>query len=125
MEVNVPVAKLYSTVWTDDLDGSLATTTLELTLDGITYAIDLSEENAVRMRSVLEPYIRAASRAGRRGRRTNWPVDQVPAGNAQSPHQRAREWLRMNGHEVGSRGRLSRELLQRYESSQGACLLGG
>lgn len=34
----------------------------------------------------------------------------------------------MNGHEVGSRGRLPQELLQRYESARGGserCLLGG
>lgn len=119
MEVDVPVAKQYSTAWTDDLDGSFAATTLEFSFDGITYAIDLSEANAVRMRDCLEPYIQAASKAIRRPARTTWPVQQSPAGEAQSPHRRAREWLRMNGHEVGSRGRLPQELLQRYESAQG------
>ena len=119
MEVDVPVAKQYSTAWTDDLDGSFAATTLEFSFDGVTYAIDLSEANAVRMRDCLEPYIQAASKAIRRPARTTRPVQQSPAGEAQSPHQRTREWLRMNGHEVGSRGRLPQELLQRYESAQG------
>ncbi len=121
------MVKLYSTAWTDDLDGSLAATTLEFSFDGVTYAIDLSEANAVRMRDCLEPYIRAASKASRRSERKTWPVEQPPADKAQSPHQRAREWLRMNGHEVGSRGRLPQELLQRYELAQGGaerCLLG-
>lgn len=121
------MVKLYSTAWTDDLDGSLAATTLEFSFDGITYAIDLSEANAMRMRDCLEPYMRAASKASRRSERKTWPVEQSPADKAQSPHQRAREWLRMNGHEVGSRGRLPQELLQRYELAQGGaeqCLVG-
>lgn len=119
MEVDVPVAKLYSTAWTDDLDGSLAATTVEFSFDGITYAIDLSEANAARMRECLEPYIRSASKASRRSERKTWPGEHSPAGKAQSPHRQAREWLRMNGHEVGSRGRLPQELLQRFESAQG------
>ncbi|MCX8562779.1 Lsr2 family protein [Mycolicibacterium mucogenicum] len=117
--MNGSVAKRYSTAWTDDLDGSAAATTLEFSFDGIRYAIDLSEANAVRMRSCLEPYIRAASKASRGNDRTNWPVEQSSSGKAQSHHQRAREWLRTNGHVVGSRGRLSRELLQHYESARG------
>lgn len=121
------MAKLYSTAWTDDLDGSLAATTLEFAFDGIAYSIDLSEANAMRMRDCLEPYIRAASKASRRSERKSWPAQQSSAGKTQSPHQRAREWLRMNGHEVGSRGRLPQELLQRYELAQGGgerCLVG-
>jgi hypothetical protein len=72
----------------------------------------------MRMRSCFEPYIRAASKASRRRDRTSLPVEKSSSGRAQSHHQRAREWLRTNGHEVGSRGRLSQELLQRYESAR-------
>ncbi|SEB26065.1 MULTISPECIES: Lsr2 family protein [unclassified Mycobacterium] len=122
------MAKQYSTAWTDDLDGSVAATTLEFSFDGVRYAIDLSEANAVRMRNCFEPYIRAASRASRGSDRTNWPVEQASSGKERSHHRQAREWLRMNGHEVGSRGRLPQELLQRYEAARGGserCLLGG
>lgn len=104
------MAKWYSTTWTDDLDGSDAATTLEFSFEGVAYAIDLSEANAVLMRRCFEPYIRAASRASRLSERLE---------KSQTRHQRAREWLRTNGHEVGSRGRLPRELLQRYESARG------
>jgi nucleoid-associated protein Lsr2 len=109
-EVNLPLAKRYSTTWTDDLDGSDAATTLEFSLDGVAYTIDLSEANAVLMRRCFEPYVGAASGASRRSERFE---------KSQTRHQRAREWLRTNGHEVGSRGRLPRELLQRYELARG------
>lgn len=115
--MNVPVAKRYSTIWTDDLDGSAAAETIEFSIDGVTYAIDLSDANALRMRSAFEPYIRAARSASRRRIRTNWPLEQQLFEEPSTSHQRAREWLRVNGHEVGSRGRLSKDLLQRYESA--------
>lgn len=112
------MAKRYSTLWTDDLDGSVAATTLEFSFDGVAYAIDLSEANALRMRSCFEPYIRAASKASRSGERTISLVEQPPFERPQTHARRAREWLRLNGHEVGSRGRLPQELLQRYESAR-------
>lgn len=121
-EVNVPVAKRYSTLWTDDLDGSVAATTLEFSLDGVAYAIDLSEANALRMRSCFEPYIRAASKASRSLGRTVSLLEQPSFERPQTHARQAREWLRLNGHEVGSRGRLPQELLQRYESARDGAL---
>lgn len=106
------------------MDGSDAATTLEFSLDGVAYAIDLSEDNAERLRTCLEPYIGAARKIGRRRVRTNWLLEQPqfeqpPFERQQSHHQRAREWLRMNGHKVGDRGRLPQELLQTYELAEG------
>lgn len=39
----------------DDLDGSEATQTLNYTVDGQEYEIDLSEENAEKLRTTLAP----------------------------------------------------------------------
>jgi hypothetical protein len=50
------------TQWTlvDDLDGSPATTTVEFGLDRRSYSIDLSAENAARLRAVLGEFAAAA-----------------------------------------------------------------
>ncbi|MUL77062.1 Lsr2 family protein [Mycobacterium sp. CBMA226] len=109
------MAKRYSTTWTDDLDGSPAAETIEFSIDGVTYAIDLSDANALRMRGTFEPYIRVARKASRRRVRTNWRLEQPSFEEPPISHQRVRAWLRMNGHDVGSRGRLSKDLLRRYE----------
>lgn len=50
------------TQWTlvDDLDGSPASTTVEFGLDGQSYAIDLSTENAAKLRAALAEFVAAA-----------------------------------------------------------------
>ena len=40
----------------DDLDGSDASGTFDFSLDGRNYQIDLSDENAAKLRDVLAPY---------------------------------------------------------------------
>lgn len=47
-------------VLVDDLDGGPASTTVEFGLDRHRYAIDLSAENAARLRGVLGEYVEAA-----------------------------------------------------------------
>ena len=52
----------------DDLDGTEANETVEYALDGVTYEMDLNDENAKQLREVFGPYISAARRTG--GRRS-------------------------------------------------------
>ncbi len=53
----------------DDLDGSEAEETVEFGLDGAFYEIDLSEDNAERLRDALSEYVEHARRqAGARRR---------------------------------------------------------
>jgi hypothetical protein len=44
----------------DDLDGGRASTTVEFGLDGTSYAIDLSAENAARLRGVVAEFVGVA-----------------------------------------------------------------
>jgi len=50
----------------DDLDGSEASQTVPFSLDGVTYEIDLSEENASALRDELARYVASARRIGGR-----------------------------------------------------------
>jgi hypothetical protein len=47
------VAQQVIVQFVDDLDGSVASGTVEFALDGKDYAIDLSDENAAKLREVL------------------------------------------------------------------------
>lgn len=47
----------------DDIDGSPATTTIEFSVGGKNYSIDLSEANAAAFNEALAPYIEHARRA--------------------------------------------------------------
>lgn len=53
----------------DDLDGREASETVRFDLDGYSYEIDLSDDNAASLRGALAPYVDAARRVSARGRR--------------------------------------------------------
>lgn len=52
----------------DDLDGTPADETVAFALDGVRYELDLSDDNASRLREQLEPFTEAARRVGGRRR---------------------------------------------------------
>ena len=60
------MARQVITTLIDDLDGKKADRTVEFSLDGVNYTIDLSEANAGKLRKALDPFIAAGTRLGRR-----------------------------------------------------------
>ena len=104
----------------DDLDGADAAGTFDFALDGRQYQIDLSDENAAKLRDALAPYIGAARKArGRgRGRATRQAaVAEKPARSSRDQTAAIREWARANGHEVSDRGRISKSVMQAYQTA--------
>ncbi len=63
------MAKRTIVTLVDDLDGKEAAETVTFTVDGATYEIDLTERNAAKFRRLLAPYIEAARKAKRGGKR--------------------------------------------------------
>lgn len=53
----------------DDIDGVEGATTIEFSLDGFDYAIDLRPENEKALRDALAPFVGAARRTGGRKKR--------------------------------------------------------
>jgi hypothetical protein len=71
------------TRYTDDLDGSEASECVEFALDGREYEINLSDENAARLRAVLAPFAAAARPTGRRHRQpSSLTAQRAKAGSA-------------------------------------------
>ncbi len=95
----------------DDTDGSTADETVSFSLDGVDYEIDLTTENAGKLREALAPWVGHARRAGgrratgRRGRSTR-----SGSGDA----AKIREWARANGYTVSDRGRIPAEITEAY-----------
>ena len=107
----------------DDLDGSEASQTVPFSLDGVTYEIDLSEENASALRDELGRYVAAARRIGGRKVRlaTGQSLSGAPtAGTDRERNRQIREWAQANGYEVAERGRLSSEIIAGFEADQAA-----
>ncbi len=109
----------------DDLDGSEASQTVPFSLDGVTYEIDLSEENASTLRDELARYVAAARRIG--GRKVRLATGQSLGGASGSGsgtdrerNRQIREWAQANGYEVAERGRLSSEIIAGFEADQAA-----
>ena len=103
----------------DDLDGSDASGTFDFSLDGRQYQIDLSEENAAKLRDALAPFIGAARKAGRgRGRGPRQTaVAEKPARSNRDQTGAIRKWARENGHQVSERGRIPKSVVEAYQAA--------
>lgn len=95
----------------DDIDGSKAEQTVTFSLDGVSYEIDLSEDNAARLREELGAWVAKSRRVS--GRRTRGTGASAPAKDS----AKVREWARENGYEVSDRGRISAEIRTAYENA--------
>jgi len=95
----------------DDIDGSKAEQTVTFSLDGVSYEIDLSEDNAARLREELGTWVAKSRRVS--GRRTRGTGASAPAKHS----AKVREWARENGYEVSDRGRISAEIRTAYENA--------
>ena len=104
------MAKKTIVEWVDDVDGTTAAETVTFSVDGFTYEIDLSDENAAKLRAAMSRWIDAGRRTGRRR------VYPGPAKPDTSESTNARKWALDNGFEVGPRGRLRSEVLNAYKS---------
>jgi hypothetical protein len=99
----------------DDLDGGEADETVTFALDGVDFMIDLSSENANRLRETLAEFVGNARRTdSRRSAKSS------ARGNGSKPDSQAiREWARSQGEPVAERGRISRDLLVRFQAAHG------
>jgi hypothetical protein len=103
----------------DDLDGTEAGETVEFGLDGASYEIDLSEDNAERLRDTLSEFVEHARRqAGARKRLGLRGVGRAPrtASADREQNQAIREWARKQGMNVSDRGRIPKEVTDAYNA---------
>lgn len=108
------MAQRVHIVLEDDIDGDAAEETVRFALDGNSYEIDLSAQNAAKLRDALAPYVGAARRStgGRGGRKSS----RGRGGSGSNPSE-IREWARANGHQVSDRGRVPAEIKAAYDAA--------
>ena len=107
------VAQRVQIILEDDYDGGVAEETVTFALDGAEYEIDLSGENAAKLRDQLAGWIGHARKTGGRRKKAA-----AKAGDSSSTSE-IRAWALANGHEVSSRGRVSAEVREAYERANG------
>ncbi len=99
----------------DDLDHSLdAAETIELTVDGMVYVLDLAAKNATKLRLQLKPWLEAAHDSRKvKGARIPKPAK---ADSAAERRKAIREWAKSNGYVV-KRGQLSKVVIDAYDAA--------
>jgi len=107
------MSRNVSVVVTDDLDGSSGAKTVNFGLDGVAYEIDLSEGNRAKLGTALEPFIHAGRRVQRGSRSRNGTRRPAPSADRAA----IRAWAKEAGLQVSERGRISSEVMSRYEAA--------
>jgi hypothetical protein len=91
--------------------------TINFTVDGTGYEIDVCEQHGLALHESFAPYVAAARRAGRgsggSSRRRRTP--RTPSGVDPAA---VRAWARSHNVKVSERGRISADLLERYAASK-------
>jgi hypothetical protein len=116
-ESGAAMARRVITTLIDDLDGKKADRTVEFSLDGTAYTIDLSEANAGKLRKALDPYIEAGTRVAR-GARAARPAPVRTAGS-RDVNRQVREWAAENGYQISERGRIPADVTTAYRAAHG------
>lgn len=107
----------------DDLDGAPGddVSTVSFALDGVSYEIDLRDDNATKLRDSLGEFIDSARRVGGRVKRGAAPAAAAPprAVDARSKEQTKaiREWAKKNGYELADRGRIPAHVITAFEEA--------
>lgn len=102
----------------DDLDGTASSdvSTVLFSLDGVTYEIDLSEDNAERLRGGLAEYVDAARRVG--GRIKRGAKSGTNGSGAANDAGLVRKWANENGFGLSGRGRIPSHVVEAYRAAK-------
>lgn len=97
------------TVLVDDMDGGNADVTIAFVVDGKSYSLDLSHDNAAKFRNLLAPYMAAATKTAHT--KSSSLKTQIAG-----VEQRAaiRDWARRQGVTISDRGRIPQDVIEEY-----------
>ncbi|MFL6120884.1 Lsr2 family protein [Actinophytocola sp.] len=104
----------------DDLDGTASTdvSTVLFGLDGISYEIDLAEDNAEQLRDTLAEFVDSARRVGGRIKRGSTTSSPGTRSNGEAGQIRA--WALENGFGLSGRGRIPSHVVEAYKEAKDA-----
>src|SRR3712207_3763170 len=99
----------------DDREGKTpADTTVSFGLDGRSYEIDLSDNNATEFREALSKYVSAGRRSGPRSQ-GRAAVRHTTTGSIDPAAARA--WAKSQGIEVSPRGRIKSDVVEQFRAA--------
>jgi Lsr2 len=102
----------------DDLDGGEADETVTFALDGVSYEIDLTSDNADKLRKLLTPYVDSGRKTGgRAGRGRGRGARGAAGGGSAQDTAKIRAWAKEHGYEVNDRGRVPAQIREAYDKA--------
>jgi hypothetical protein len=109
----------------DDLTGSRSNvSTVAFSLDGRDYEIDLTAQNAKKLRKTLDEFIAAGRKAGSTAKPTRGQSRSAsPVSSYQQKQDRAelnaavRAFARLHGHDISGRGRIAQKYIDAYRNN--------
>lgn len=104
------MAQRVQVILEDDIDGTSADETIRFALDGVDYEIDLSNDNADKLREAMALWVGHARKVSKRRGGSG------SSAKSGSPTD-IRNWARANGMEVNSRGRVPAHVREAYEAA--------
>jgi Lsr2 len=106
------MAKNMVVTVTDDIDGSDGAETISFSYDGQSYEIDLGDKNRGKLEKVLSSFIDQGRRVSRQA------TTRTPRSRASRKDSGAiRAWAAEQGLAVSGRGRISAEVMAKYEAA--------
>ena len=113
------MAKKVTVTLVDDFDGEgPADETVEFSIDGVSYEIDLSAKNAKKLREEFKQWADAGRRVGGRRRGRTGAPSRAGRGSIDREQSAAiRDWARRNGHKVSTRGRIPAEVIEAFHAA--------
>jgi len=100
-----------------DMDGEAADETVQFSLDGTSYEIDLSAEHAAELRSTFKQYVEAGRKVSAAASARSRVRSAAAAGSAPEESRKIREWAKDNGYSVSERGRIASEINDAYHKA--------
>jgi hypothetical protein len=113
------------TEFIDDLTGEAGedVKTVEFSLDGSTYEIDLAGDNAARFRDNLSPYIKVGRKSlGKAAKASSVRIGAGLVKRDRAQTKAIRDWARTNGYQISDRGRIPTQVEHAYNSNDPSLL---
>lgn len=106
----------------DDIDGTDISDgkgeTIEFSVRGDEYRIDLSAQNVTKFEKALGPYLKAATKVSSPRAASGRPAGRRRGRRAPKVElSQVRQWANENGYEVSSRGRIPANIVEAYEDA--------
>src|SRR5918996_46542 len=95
--------------------------TVEFSVDGTSYTIDLTDKEAAGFDKALAMYIQHASKTSgggaASGRKRSSSGSRSGSGRSKDELANIRAWAQANGHKVSERGRIKQDILDAYHAA--------